>query len=162
MRTDTLRSGMQPFGQLFPDVARDETRTIRVCQSFHGLPSGDYSFIEFYCNDRKCDCRRVLFHVWENSQPDRTLASINYGWEPVRFYTRWQRGETEEEGRESKGPYLDPLNPNGEHAGAILELFEKVLLPDTDFIARLARHYRMVKCKNAARSPLHRRVRTGG
>jgi hypothetical protein len=48
--------------------------------------------------------------------------------------------------------FLDPLNVQSRWSGALLELFEEILL-DVAYRERLERHYRMVK--DALRDPEH-------
>jgi len=39
-----------------------ETRTVIVSNNNdYGVPQANYSFVEAYCNEKKCDCRRVFF-----------------------------------------------------------------------------------------------------
>jgi hypothetical protein len=47
-------------------------------------------------------------------------------------------------------PMLDPLNPQSKYAERILELTCNLVLRDPAYVARLERHYRMVKEKFAA------------
>jgi hypothetical protein len=44
-----------------------------------------------------------------------------------------------------RGPFLDPLNKQGRHANALLDLVEDVLRADPDYVARLERHYAITK-----------------
>jgi hypothetical protein len=76
---------MVPFYTQFPEIAARETRSIIVWGQ-DDLPDGEYGFLEFYCNEKNCDCRRVIFSVTEAEQPNKILATINYGWESARFY----------------------------------------------------------------------------
>ena len=151
---------MEPFYTRCPDVAEAETRRIQISESHSELSAGDYHFIEFYCTDRKCDCRRVLLNVCEASRMGLGLASINFGWESEEFYTRWMHGD-DEMARQVRGAELDPLNRNGAEAEALLDLFRTTLLPDQAYVSSLARHYRMFKRKGRGRS-WSRKVRTGG
>ena len=73
------------FYEYFPEIAKRETHSITILEkSDTGLPAGEYGFLELYCNERKCDCRRVFFYV---VTPSRTqpLAVIAYGWESKEF-----------------------------------------------------------------------------
>ncbi len=51
-----------PFHSLFPDLAARETRSI-VTFNDDELPEATYGLVELYCNERGCDCRRVIFQV---------------------------------------------------------------------------------------------------
>ena len=140
--------GMTPFWERFPDVAARETRGVIVSPPQNpqpgDLPSDTYVFGEFYCDDPACDCRRVLFHVWSHDRPNIVLATINYGWESEAFYTQWMHGDREA-AREIRDASLDPLNPQSEWSPLLLNLFQKIVLADPAYIARLARRYEMFK-----------------
>ncbi|MCI0613272.1 SEC-C domain-containing protein, partial [bacterium] len=113
-----------------------------------GLPDGEYGFLESYCDEKACDCRRVIINVVEAERPDKVLATINYGWESAKFYGKW--GKSPGLAKETKGPFLDPLNRQTRFAPALLRLFEEHILPDTAYIKRLKRHYEMFKQAVAA------------
>jgi len=75
---------MAPFFIKFPEVGARETRSIFV-YGHDDLPDGEYGLLELYCDEKDCDCRRVIFNVVEVSKPDKVLATINYGWESAKF-----------------------------------------------------------------------------
>ncbi|MHB8524126.1 MAG: hypothetical protein ACYDH9_25680 [Limisphaerales bacterium] len=135
---------MAPFVERFPEVAARETRVIFLPRRLGQLPAGEYGFIEHYCAEPTCDCRRVLFHVRRADQPETILATINYGWESEAFYARWLFGD-HASARELREAALDPLNPQSPLAPAFLDLFRSVLLRDQAYVARLERHYQMFK-----------------
>jgi hypothetical protein len=135
---------MIPFYTRFPDVAERETRVVTLPRSMGGLPADNYAFIEMFCSDPQCDCRRVVILVWPDLSPGKTLATINFGWETVEFYTRWMRGD-EQAGRKSASATLDPLNPQSRHSELLLALFCDVVSNDPAYVQRLARHYEMFK-----------------
>jgi hypothetical protein len=121
---------MIPFYVVEPELAAEETRVLTMIRPDGGLPEGSYGLIEFYCPDPACDCRRVILMVVEEREPTRSLASINYAFDPED---------------EMPGPFLDPLNPQSEHAEALLRLVEGLVLRDARYVARLERHYGLVK-----------------
>ena len=137
-------SHMAPFFSRFPEQAARETRTLILLKSSAGVPAGEYGFLEFYCNEPSCDCRRVLLQVCSADQPAKVLATINYGWESEDFYTQWLHGDRESAG-EITNASLDPLNPQSKFSAALLELFRHVLLKDGAYIERLRRHYEVFK-----------------
>ncbi len=53
---------MQSFSVLFPDLADRECRTIRP-MNHERLPSRRFFFLEAYCAEPRCDCRRVMLSV---------------------------------------------------------------------------------------------------
>ena len=132
---------MIPFMEKFPDLGRRETRSLLVAPGQY-LPPGEYGFIEFYCNEPGCDCRRVTICVL---RPDtgwsKAWATISYGWERPDFYRRWSGAS---DPKEMAGPSLDLLNAQSEYAPALLDLFRAVVQSD-EYVARLKRHYRMYR-----------------
>ena len=50
------------FHHLFPDIAKKEMRTAEV-RNDPILPPDSYVFVEFYCVDPDCDCRRVMLNM---------------------------------------------------------------------------------------------------
>jgi hypothetical protein len=148
-----------------PDLAERETRTATVLlDNLDGqLPPAEYAFHEMFCNEPRCDCRRVFFSV-TSSLTEETEAVIAYGWEGRAFYRKWlKHPSTKEEVDELQGPILNPMSPQSIHAPAILELFTDLLLPDVDYMARVIRHYRLFRATvDQPRNPLLRRRRPGG
>src|SRR3989442_5442260 len=82
-------AGMSAFGSRFPDVTARETRVVILLYPQGGLPAGSFGFLELYCDDPACDCRRVLLPVPAQNQPHTVLATLNYGWENVALFTQW-------------------------------------------------------------------------
>ncbi|MHB9038910.1 MAG: hypothetical protein ACYC64_19905 [Armatimonadota bacterium] len=133
---------MQPFYSKFPDLAARETRTVTV-QSSDRLPAGEYGFIEAYCNETDCDCRRVLIQVMRPDTGDRVWATINYGWEDKSFYGKWMGGD--DHGDDYASAHLDPLNTQSEYADELLDAFLYNIDNDESYVDRLKRHYTMFK-----------------
>jgi len=136
-----------PFHQYFPEVAWHEVRSLTIPPgSPFGLPAGEYGFLELYCNDPGCDCRRVLFNVLAKGKPD-VQAVIGWGWEDVEFYQRWLRDASLAEATEAKGPALNPGSPHTALGPALVELVRNALLTDPAYVERIKRHYQMVRDK---------------
>lgn len=135
--------GMMPFYAKFRDLAFREMRSVIVPDD-RLLPRGQYGFLEFYCTEVGCDCRRVMLHVVRPDTGTKVWASINFGWESVDFYRRWCPGDPEV-AAEMAGATLDPFNPQTERSVPLLKLFQEVVVKDGTFIERLGRHYRMFK-----------------
>lgn len=126
------------------------------------LPPAEYGFMEMYCNEPGCDCRRVFFSVI-SPRASQVEAVITYGWESKSFYRKWLRQGTAEEIASLQGPELNPLSPQGPHADQLLDLFKDVLLKDQAYLERIKRHYRMFRATvEKPRNSLLRRRRTGG
>src|ERR1022692_1671439 len=81
---------MTPFMERFPDVGARETRSATVTQR-QDLPDGEYGFLELYCDEPGCDCRRVTICVLRPETGwSKIWATISYGWESVDFYREWR------------------------------------------------------------------------
>ena len=135
---------MTPFHSRFLELAARETRTLHVLTGGGKLPVGEYTLLEWFCEEPECDCRRVLVQVVPAGRPDEVLAVINYGWESAVFYTQWMHGDTEA-GSEIANASLDPLHHQSAYSNYLLELFRDVVNTDPDYVARLARHYELFK-----------------
>ena len=127
-----------PFYVVEPELAARETRVMNTWVVQGGLPVGSYALLEFYCPDPACNCRRVMLNVVEEKRPAHFLASISYAFD---------RDD------DMAGPFLDPLNPQSRHARKLLQLVEDAVLSDPHYLARLERHYDLVK--QAASDPKH-------
>jgi len=119
------------FHRHFPQLAEDETRYITL----EGGPSdrppgGQYVLVESYCTDPTCDCRRVLLNVLKKDQGQ--VATIGFGFDRTG---------------PMPGPYHDPLNPQAEYAEEVLDLVKSLCLSDAAYVARLERHYNLMKDK---------------
>lgn len=136
-----------PFSKYFPDLAENETRSITVTELYDlGLPSGVYSFIEMFCDENGCDCRRVFFYVISSFRK-KVEAVIAWGWEDEEFYKKWMKDDDPKIISSLKGPILNAASPQSKYALPILELVEDVLLQDKAYIERVKRHYKMFREK---------------
>lgn len=135
---------MFSFRTVFPEVAERETRTIFVFpaeETVDCLPPGGYVFDELYCDERNCDCRRVMVNVL-SIETAKHVATINHAFEPPT-----------PGGLVSEQTFLDPFNPQSEHAAELMDLFLHTLKTDGEYRRRLMRHYRIFK--NAIEDPIH-------
>lgn len=124
---DSMLAGqMVPFDVFCPDVAERETRSATV-------PGGDtFGFLECFCADPNCDCRRVMISVVSHGA-QRIEATISHGLE----------GADPE--LDLPQTFLEPGGEQGPNARKHLALFEEVLLADPKYRARLRRHYDLFK-----------------
>ena len=143
---------MSPFSSRFPDLGPRETRMLILPYPQGGLPAGRFGLLELYCIDLACDCRRVLLQVAAEDEPDKILATINYGWETLAFYTKWMHGDRAS-AREILEASLDPLNPQTNYAAGFLRIFQTVVLQDMAYIKRLERHYNLFKGSLSSNAP---------
>ena len=133
------------FHEYFPEIAERETRTITILeQSSSELPPGEYSFIEMYCNERKCDCRRVFFYVVSPSNK-KPLAVVAYGWESRKFYAKWMKDNSPKVTAELQGPVLNRCSPQSSLAPAILQIVKDIILQDKVYVERIKTHYAMFR-----------------
>jgi len=133
---------MTPFMARFPELGRRETRSLLV-RPGNDLPAGEYGYIEFYCDEPGCDCRRVTICVLRPETGwSKFWATISYGWEGPDFYTEWSSAGSDPV--EMQGPCLDPTNPQTQYAPVLLDLF-RIVLQSPDYVERLKRHYRMFR-----------------
>lgn len=133
---------MIPFMERFPEVGARETRSVTVPPR-QDLPEGEYGFVELYCDEPGCDCRRVMIDVLRPETGwSKVWATISYGWDTLDFYR--QGGVGGSDPLQIKGPYLDPLNPQTKYSSALLNLF-RFLVQSPEYVARLQRHYQMFR-----------------
>jgi len=138
------------FQVLFPETTLTETRTAKIPEGNSFLPADEYGLLEAYCDDEDCDCRRVFFNVISRKRND-VVAVVAYGWESEAFYKKWWGGEPDNEIErlainEMRGLVLNSASPQSELAPAILKLVAH-LLEDSEYVARIKRHYQMFKEK---------------
>ncbi|MCI5164563.1 MAG: hypothetical protein D3903_00385 [Candidatus Electrothrix sp. GM3_4] len=133
------------FHSRLPKVAERETRSVTLFDhSEFNLPPADYAFLEMFCDEPDCDCRRVFFSVISSREED-IKAVIAWGWEDQVFYTTWLRDSDPNVIKELMGPALNSASPQSDLAPALLKVFQEVLLPDTAYVERVKRHYAMFR-----------------
>ncbi|MFT5906282.1 MAG: hypothetical protein ACI9E1_001889 [Cryomorphaceae bacterium] len=103
------------------------------------LPDGEYTFIEFYCTDAICDCRKTIIHIHHNGYH---VSTINYGWESPKYYAKWS-GIDDEISREMSGLSIDFTSPDEIDPDASIALLQKLL--DEQYISKLKSTYKQVR-----------------
>jgi hypothetical protein len=141
-----------PFAEYFPDVAPNETRAVMTYED--GVETDARLFVESFCDERGCDCRRVYIHVYSTRKRTRgPLATISWGWEPDAFYRRWARFPlSKADLDELRGPGLVRLTKRDDEAEEMLGQF-RMLLGDQAYAARIVRHYQMFRAQVESRDP---------
>ncbi|MCM2332697.1 MAG: SEC-C metal-binding domain-containing protein [Anaeromyxobacteraceae bacterium] len=119
---------MRRFDVLFPEVAERECRTIRP-MNHERLPSRRFLFLESYCVEPQCDCRRVMLSVVDEGTGSQ-VATINHAFEPLA-------PPHEDEPQ----TFLDPLNPQSAMSDDLLAQFKTMSEHDPSYQARRERHY---------------------
>jgi hypothetical protein len=135
-------SGMEAFVLRFRELAERETRVVHIAEQ-PGLPSGSFMFMESFCNDPDCDCRRALITVIRDAKGSEIMATLNYGWESERFYRRWMKGPALG-GLSMHGVTIEPFGRQSASAAAFKRLFE-AMLHDREYAQRIERHYLLFK-----------------
>ena len=136
------------FIEFFPELAEKETRRITL-RNDPQIPDGEYAFIDSYCEDKDCDCRRVYFDVLQIDPEYKRFhaATISYGWEDFDFYLSWSPHMPSDMAKEMKGPILQPSQQQSQYAQRFLELFEIKFLIDQAYVERIKQHYALFKAK---------------
>lgn len=132
---------MEPFlpaGELIGDKHRIRTVTI---SDDPNLPSGEYRFVDSYCTDKTCDCRKAILQVFYR---DKHVSTLNFGWENEKFYTDWMgAGDDDKTAKEMSGLSTDWSSPNRVSSDGMLILVNHLL--DAEWIAILKEHYRLMR-----------------
>jgi len=118
---------MVPFRQIIP-ASQDPVMTIVLARKTGGVPKGEYGFLECYCTDPGCDCRRVLLVVFNEKMKQK--AAICFGFDQV-------------DGLD--GPYLEPSAAQAPYAPALLKFFVDSLNQRSQWLELMYRHYRAVR-----------------
>jgi hypothetical protein len=138
------------FHARFGELAERETRSITISgANSWDLPAGSYGFLDMYCDEPGCDCRRAMLFVTCSVRPPskQPAAVIGFGWEAADFYRRWfgSRMTTSEDVAEMMGPSLNRGSPQSDLVPALLRLFQQVVLPSEGYLEGLRRHYAMFR-----------------
>lgn len=137
---------MLDFAIFDPDLAGRETR-LAYPDPPSGLPAGPLVFREYYCDEPRCDCRRVVVLVFDAK--GTPLAGLNYQFEPPR------PGDPELAQLE-----IDPSNRQSRYSERLRDLFLS-MVSDRGYHDRLVRHYTLFKAAvDEPRHPRHAAVRS--
>lgn len=131
----------QEFGAVFPEIAAKETRSVTLQHPCEGIPAGTYSFLEMFCTDPSCDCRRAMIRVVNENA--KTEAFLSYGWENRQFYVDWMGSD--EMIDDIPGINVYPMQQQGPYYLEILKLFQHVIQADPSYATRIQKHYQISK-----------------
>ena len=138
-----------PAGKIIGEAHR--VRSVRIAQSPQ-LPDGEYSFIDMYCSDPKCDCRKTMIQVMHNG---KLVSTISFGWESAEFYKNWMGSDADDDSfPPMNGASIDITSPNLASEEGILGLFNALL--NDMWIAMFKRHYKEVKTKVSKKAKRNR------
>ena len=133
-----------PFYTYFPEIADKETKIVQILKSgINTPPIGVYAIVESFCDDRKCDCRKVMFNIIAINQPGKILATIGFGWESISFYTAWAGGD-QELAKQMVGTYLEPLCIQSKYSEYFCSLIAD-MVKEESFKFRILRHYQLFR-----------------
>jgi hypothetical protein len=118
---------LQPFNQIFPDAEYPVT-SLTLERKVGKTAKGVYSFVELYCIDKGCDCKRVMIFVLSEKQ--KVKAVISFGFDPDGPLA---------------GPYLDEYHEQSAAAKDMLELFTFRINQDTEWLEGMYDRYRQVR-----------------
>lgn len=128
-----------PAGEIIG--AGHQVRTVGLRNSPE-LPDGDYRFVDTYCVEPGCDCRKTMILVFLN---DVHVSTISFGWEPQSFYREWMGSKDDRLAGEMSGGSIDITSPDRVPAKGMLAFFRALL--DENWILRFRAHYAAVKLK---------------
>ena len=134
---------LYPFHVKFPKIAEEECRKIIIDENNKYLQKWEYPILEFYCTDPKCDCRKVTLNILD---PKGKIASFNYWWENLRFYTKWLYWD-KELAKELVGLNIDVHVNKSKYANVFFEIMKKKIFQDNTYSNILENHYYMMKQK---------------
>jgi len=134
-----------PAGEIIGDA--HQVRTVSIKQSPQ-LPDGEYSFIDTYCADPGCDCRKTMIQVMHN---EKLVSIINYGWESATFYENWMISSAKDNHiPKMHGASIDITSPDLVRTDGMLALFNALL--NDIWVAKFKHHYDEVKAAVSKRS----------
>ena len=131
---------MIPFFDKCPEVGKKEMLHFAL-KDEEGLPDGDYSLIEAFCDNPDCDCRNAHIGFFKRTPEPKGLATINYGWESRNYYINIFLNK-EEAGKVQGTCIIEAERP--EIGDAALRVVNKIL-QDTDYSEKIKKHYKMFK-----------------
>lgn len=134
-----MNGEFQYFHTLCPKEAKTETRCI-INLNNPLFPKGKYFLLESYCNDKNCECRKVMISIVSK---DRIFATIGFGWENLKFYEKWIKDK--EIAAKMKGISLELGGMQSEYAKVLLDVLSQDMKRDVAYVNRLKRHYKLFK-----------------
>lgn len=126
-----------PAGEFIGE--KHQVRTVEIAASPQ-LPDGEYEFVDTYCTDPTCDCRKTMIQVVHDGE---IVSVVNYGWESPSYYEEWMGSSAGEEARKMSGASIDISSPNKVPPEGMLALFNALL--NDRWIGLFKSHYKAVK-----------------
>jgi hypothetical protein len=136
LEKEDVRTVIEKSYTLFMSAALDGEEQDQILAFHHFFPDiAEKENRAFWANGRdpKCDCNRVIVAVVDIQKPKHgTILSVGFAFD---------RKDPD------AGPYIDPLNHLTKEGGSVYPLMENMLQTDLEYVARLKRHYNLVKNK---------------
>lgn len=135
-----------PFASYFQELAQNETRSILQLEA--GAQKCAHHFVELFCDEVGCDCRRVIVQVISD-EPGATQprATLTWGWEPDVFYHAWASFPLDADDLEElRGPGFMRFSMQSSDAPELLRQF-RMLLEQRSYAARIVRHYELFRAR---------------
>ncbi|MBE0504023.1 MAG: hypothetical protein IBX46_07810 [Desulfuromonadales bacterium] len=126
--------GMAPYPMIFPD-AEEGVVGVTLRRKVGKAKAGEYRFIEAYCVEQDCDCRRAAILVVNDKSKHQ--ATIEFGFDPDEPLA---------------GPYLNEYVKQASGAGDLLRVFVDLINGNPDWLKGIYRHYKEVRKKVDGRS----------
>jgi hypothetical protein len=118
---------MVPFQQIFP-LSNDPYMEVTLLSKYGKAAMGAYTFVESYCTEKGCDCRRVTLLVL--SPKGKLAAVIGFGFDPQGPLA---------------GPFLDSFHKQSAAARDLLDIFTSRINEDAQWLGSMHDHYRQVR-----------------
>lgn len=115
------------FANYFPEIAENETLSIKIKKSSPNLEAGTYTFFDMYCEESNCDCRIVNISIYSVKEKAE-MACLTFGFE-------------------NKDLSLTKFFADSESAKILLHIFKTEHFQDKEYIEMLKQHYRLFKDK---------------
>ncbi len=141
MKREANEGDFESFGGICPEIANKELYCLDMKMSSI-LPRGRYYFLESYCNDRNCDCRKVIIIITNGK---KIFATIGYGWESLEFYKNWIGDKNL--AKHLLGASLEMGGFQSEFANDFLNIFKKLISDNSRFTEMIKNHYKLFKDK---------------
>ncbi|MDD2736120.1 MAG: hypothetical protein PHF56_19490 [Desulfuromonadaceae bacterium] len=120
---------LQPYSVIFPEK-EEPVMALQLDRKTGKIPKGAYGFIELYCTDKECDCRRTTLFVLNEKMQEKAVISL--GFDPDD---------------DMAGPFLDGFYTQSPYAGHLLDIFVELINDNPEFLDAMHRHYREVRTK---------------